>query len=121
MRCASQRCDPRPPQWKNYRYFDAKTVGLDFAGMVEDLKARFMSTRNPQPRSRSLIGRLSPGPPQAAPDGSIVVLHGCAHNPTGIDPTEAQWGAIADLCVSKKLVPFFDVAYQACARQPGAQ
>lgn len=46
---------------------------------------------------------------------SIVVLHGCAHNPTGIDPTPAQWVEIADLCLAKKLVPFFDVAYQGFA------
>ena len=52
---------------------------------------------------------------RAAPDGSVVVLHGCAHNPTGVDPTPAQWGAIADLCAAKQLVPFFDVAYQGFA------
>ncbi len=37
---------------------------------------------------------------------------GCAHNPTGIDPTQEQWGKIADICKSKNLLPFFDVAYQ---------
>ncbi len=44
----------------------------------------------------------------------IVVLFcaGCAHNPTGIDPTQEQWGKIADICKSKNLLPFFDVAYQ---------
>lgn len=40
---------------------------------------------------------------------------GCAHNPTGIDPTKEQWGKIADICKSRKLFPFFDVAYQVCA------
>ena len=48
----------------------------------------------------------------AAPDGSVVVLHGCAHNPTGVDPTPAQWEEIAALCAQKKHLPFFDVAYQ---------
>jgi hypothetical protein len=44
------------------------------------------------------------------------VLHaGCAHNPTGIDPTPQQWEAIAELCKRKKLMPFFDVAYQGFA------
>lgn len=44
------------------------------------------------------------------------VLHaGCAHNPTGIDPTPQQWEAIAELCKRKKLLPFFDVAYQGFA------
>jgi hypothetical protein len=51
----------------------------------------------------------------AAPEGSVIVLHGCAHNPTGVDPTLAQWGAIADLCIARKFVPFFDVAYQGFA------
>ncbi|PNW86841.1 hypothetical protein CHLRE_02g097900v5 [Chlamydomonas reinhardtii] len=76
-------------EWKYYRYFDADTVGLDFRGMVQDL--------------------------QAAPPGSVVVLHGCAHNPTGIDPTKDQWAAIADLCKERNLMPFFDVAYQGFA------
>lgn len=49
---------------------------------------------------------------QAAPNGSVIVLHGCAHNPTGIDPTPEQWSKIADLCEKKNHLPFFDVAYQ---------
>jgi len=76
-------------EWVYYRYFDPETVGLDFKGMTADL--------------------------EAAPEGSLVVLHGCAHNPTGIDPTPEQWGAIADLCKKKNLMPFFDVAYQGFA------
>lgn len=39
-------------------------------------------------------------------------LAGCAHNPTGIDPTNEQWAKIADLCIKKNHLPFFDVAYQ---------
>lgn len=76
-------------EWKYYRYFDADTVGLDFKGMMEDITA--------------------------APDGSIILLHGCAHNPTGIDPTPEQWQQIADLCKAKGHMPFFDVAYQGFA------
>lgn len=49
---------------------------------------------------------------QAAPEGSFVLLHGCAHNPTGIDPTPEQWEKIADVIQEKKHMPFFDVAYQ---------
>ena len=41
-----------------------------------------------------------------------MTLTGCAHNPTGIDPTQEQWGKIADICKSRNLLPFFDVAYQ---------
>ena len=40
------------------------------------------------------------------------VIAGCAHNPTGIDPTKEQWSQIADLVEKKNLFPFFDVAYQ---------
>eukprot|EP00897_Mesotaenium_endlicherianum_P007086 jgi/Mesen1/6405/ME000329S05567 len=75
--------------WGEYRYFDPKTVGLDLDGMLEDLKA--------------------------APEGSVIVLHGCAHNPTGIDPTPEQWELIADVIEKKNHLPFFDVAYQGFA------
>ncbi|KAK7463633.1 aspartate transaminase aat1 [Stygiomarasmius scandens] len=74
---------------RGYRYFDKSTVGLDFEGMKADLKA--------------------------APEHSIVLLHACAHNPTGIDPTHAQWKEISDLVKEKNLFPFFDMAYQGFA------
>lgn len=41
-----------------------------------------------------------------------MLLHGCAHNPTGIDPTPEQWEVIADVIQEKNHIPFFDVAYQ---------
>ena len=47
----------------------------------------------------------------AAP-GTIVLLHACAHNPTGVDPTSEQWHELAKIFVEKKLFPFFDSAYQ---------
>lgn len=56
---------------KQYRYYDKKTVGLDFAGMLEDIKG--------------------------LPDKSIVLLHACAHNPTGVDPTKEQWKEICEV------------------------
>ncbi|PAV22568.1 glutamic oxaloacetic transaminase AAT1 [Pyrrhoderma noxium] len=74
---------------KGYRYFDKKTVGLDFAGLKEDLLN--------------------------APEKSVVLLHACAHNPTGIDPTVEQWKEISDIVKEKKLFPFFDMAYQGFA------
>jgi len=49
---------------------------------------------------------------EAATAGSCVLLHTCAHNPTGVDPTEAQWQQIADVCKRRQLYPFFDTAYQ---------
>lgn len=80
--------DARVP-WSEYRYYDPKTVGLDFDGMISDIKA--------------------------APEGSFILLHGCAHNPTGIDPTPEQWQKIADVIQEKNHIPFFDVAYQGFA------
>jgi aspartate aminotransferase len=44
-----------------------------------------------------------------------VLLHACAHNPTGVDPTEGQWAEISDIFKEKKLFPFFDMAYQGFA------
>ena len=46
---------------------------------------------------------------------SVCLLQGCAHNPTGIDPTKEQWSQICDLCQKKNHLPFFDVAYQGFA------
>ncbi|XVF48300.1 hypothetical protein PTKIN_Ptkin03bG0179300 [Pterospermum kingtungense] len=80
--------DARVP-WSEYRYYDPKTVGLDFEGMIADIKA--------------------------APEGSFILLHGCAHNPTGIDPTPEQWGIIANVIQEKNHIPFFDIAYQGFA------
>ncbi|OJJ47739.1 hypothetical protein ASPZODRAFT_63994 [Penicilliopsis zonata CBS 506.65] len=51
---------------------------------------------------------------QASP-GDVVVLHACAHNPTGADPSKEQWEKFAALCQAKGLIPFFDLAYQGFA------
>jgi aspartate aminotransferase len=73
-----------------YRYLDASGVGFDLDGMLEDLKA--------------------------APDGSAVLLHACAHNPTGVDPTPEQWVKICSVLKEKPgLSLFFDSAYQGFA------
>jgi len=50
-----------------------------------------------------------------APNNSIVLLHACAHNPTGVDPTKEQWKEIAILLKEKSHFPFFDCAYQGFA------
>jgi aspartate aminotransferase len=52
---------------------------------------------------------------EAAPQGSIILLHACAHNPTGVDPTEDQWKQIAEVMRSRSHFPFFDTAYQGFA------
>jgi aromatic-amino-acid transaminase len=74
---------------KSYRYYDPKTKGLDFAGMQEALNA--------------------------IPAGSVVVLHACCHNPTGVDLTNEQWSAVLEIVRSRSLVPFLDLAYQGFA------
>ncbi|MCW8348124.1 aspartate/tyrosine/aromatic aminotransferase [Vibrio sp. ZSDZ65] len=73
-----------------YRYYNSETKDKDFAGMVADLE-------------------------QAAA-GDIVLLHGCCHNPTGIDPTPAEWEQLAKLVADKGLIPLFDFAYQGFAK-----
>lgn len=74
---------------KQYKYYNKETIGLDFDGMIADLKA--------------------------APAKSIVLLHACAHNPTGIDPTPEQWKEISQVVKEKEHYPFFDMAYQGFA------
>ncbi|XP_068148248.1 aspartate aminotransferase, cytoplasmic [Drosophila tropicalis] len=73
----------------SYRYWDQNKRQLDLKGMLADLD-------------------------QAVP-GSVIILHACAHNPTGSDPTQEQWKEIADLMERKKLFPLFDSAYQGFA------
>ena len=46
------------------------------------------------------------------PSGDLVLLHGCCHNPSGVDLKEAQWQAVAKLCNERGLLPFIDLAYQ---------
>lgn len=52
---------------------------------------------------------------EKAPEGAVIILHACAHNPTGCDPTMEQWHKLADVMEAKKLFPFFDSAYQGFA------
>jgi aspartate aminotransferase, cytoplasmic len=52
---------------------------------------------------------------KSAPEGSIILLHACAHNPTGVDPTRDQWKELANIIREKKHFPFFDCAYQGFA------
>ena len=47
--------------------------------------------------------------------GSVVLLHACAHNPTGVDPSFEDWKKIADVMIKKRLIPYFDSAYQGFA------
>jgi aspartate/tyrosine/aromatic aminotransferase len=75
---------------KPYAYYDEEKKALDFDGMLDSLRK--------------------------IPKGDIVLLHTCCHNPTGIDPDESQWRAIADVVVERELLPFVDIAYQGFAK-----
>ncbi|KAE9375773.1 glutamate oxaloacetate transaminase 2 [Stipitochalara longipes BDJ] len=74
---------------EKYRYYNKDTIGLDFEGMIADIKG--------------------------APKGSIFLLHACAHNPTGVDPTPEQWKEISEAVKSGEHYAFFDMAYQGFA------
>jgi aromatic-amino-acid transaminase len=88
------------PSWENHRalftnagftvesypYYDAATRGINFDGMLAALNA--------------------------APAGTVVVLHACCHNPTGYDITAAQWDQVVAAVDANKLVAFLDMAYQ---------
>ena len=51
----------------------------------------------------------------AIPEGSVILLHACAHNPTGVDPTPEQWKEMFAVIKARKLLPYFDMAYQGFA------
>jgi len=73
----------------SYRYYEPTTHGLDVLGMQQALNA--------------------------IPAGSIVVLHACCHNPTGVDLDPSQWEKTLQIVQSRGLVPFLDLAYQGFA------
>jgi len=73
-------------QVKEYPYYDPATKGLDFGKMRETLSK--------------------------VPATDIVLLHVCCHNPTGVDPSPAQWSELASLAAEKGWMTFFDFAYQ---------
>ena len=77
----------------SYRYYDASTCALDFGGLCADL--------------------------EALPLGAAVVLHACAHNPTGADPTPEQWRAVGAIVQRRRLLPIFDVAYLGMGNRHG--
>lgn len=91
------------PSWENHRalfegagfkvsaypYYDAATHGLDFAGMAAALAK--------------------------APEGTIVVLHACCHNPTGVDLEPGHWEEVLEIVRTRRLIPILDSAYQGFA------
>ena len=73
-------------QFKTYRYYSSEMKGLDFDAMISDL--------------------------EDARSGDVVLLHGCCHNPSGVDPTKEQWATLAELLAERQLLPMIDFAYQ---------
>lgn len=76
-------------EFREYCYLDYDRGAVDFEGMKADLRA--------------------------APPGSIILLHPCAHNPSGADPSQAQWEELRLLIQERQLMPLFDTAYQGFA------
>ncbi|RLK33729.1 amino acid aminotransferase [Cupriavidus plantarum] len=88
------------PSWENHRvvferagfkvnsypYYDPATGGLKFDEMLAAI--------------------------QQIPQGGIVLLHACCHNPTGVDLNNEQWLQVIDVVKQRKLLPFVDMAYQ---------
>ncbi len=75
---------------KSHPYYDTRRHVIDIDGMLETLRS--------------------------APKGDVLLLHACCHNPSGLDPSEDEWRAIADVVVERELLPFVDIAYQGFAR-----
>ncbi|KAJ9099812.1 hypothetical protein QFC21_003811 [Naganishia friedmannii] len=73
----------------SYPYYNPQTIGLDFEGFVKSI--------------------------ESMPEKSVILLHSCAHNPTGVDPTPEQWETLAGLFLKKGHYAFFDSAYQGFA------
>uniref|UniRef100_A0AAA9TG41 Aspartate aminotransferase n=2 Tax=Bos TaxID=9903 RepID=A0AAA9TG41_BOVIN len=80
-------------QLQSYRYYDPKTCGFDFTGAIEDISK--------------------------IPAQSVILLHACAHNPTGVDPRPEQWKEMATVVKKNNLFAFFDMAYQGFASGDG--
>ncbi|URL01192.1 aspartate/tyrosine/aromatic aminotransferase [Avibacterium sp. 20-126] len=74
---------------REYRYYDAERKALDWENLIADLSN--------------------------ASEGDVVLLHGCCHNPTGIDPTPEQWQQLAEMSAKNGWLPLFDFAYQGLA------
>ncbi|MCW9709888.1 aspartate/tyrosine/aromatic aminotransferase [Avibacterium sp. 21-586] len=74
---------------REYRYYDAERKALDWDNLIADLSN--------------------------AGEGDVVLLHGCCHNPTGIDPTPEQWQQLAEMSAQNGWLPLFDFAYQGLA------
>lgn len=72
-------------QRQTYPYFNPQSFTVNFEAITQTLRSK-------------------------AIEGDVVILHGCAHNPTGVDFTKDEWRIMAEICQEKKLIPFIDLA-----------
>lgn len=77
-------------QAKTYTYYDKEKHTLNFDRMCADI--------------------------QQMPENSVILLHGCCHNPSGVDPSKEQWKELSQIILKQKLLPFFDLAYHGLAQ-----
>lgn len=91
------------PTWSNH-------IQIFNAAGLEVRKIPYWDAKNFRFAHETFISHL-----ESAPVGSVILLHACAHNPTGMDPTHEQWKEIASTMKAGGLIPFFDVAYQGFA------
>ena len=75
---------------KTYPYYDAASHGVDYKAFLQAL--------------------------EGAAAGTVIVLHACCHNPSGVDLTDVQWEGVIEVMARRKLVPFLDLAYQGFSR-----
>ncbi len=75
---------------KTYPYYDAATHGVNFTGLLDAL--------------------------ESAKAGTVIVLHACCHNPSGVDLTDSQWDQVIEVVGRRQLIPFLDLAYQGFSR-----
>ncbi|WP_089138751.1 amino acid aminotransferase [Vibrio rumoiensis] len=92
------------PTWANH-------VGVFTAAGVETAQYNYYNAETHDKDFNAMLASLAD-----AQAGDVVLLHGCCHNPTGIDPTAAEWEQLAKLCADKGLLPLFDFAYQGFAK-----
>jgi len=78
-------------EMKSYPYYDRESLGVDFDAMMSTLRSETKA-------------------------GDVVLLHGCCHNPTGADLSDAQWEELAAFMAERKLLPFIDLAYLGLGR-----
>ncbi|MFZ9888402.1 MAG: aromatic amino acid transaminase, partial [Myxococcota bacterium] len=88
------------PTWENH-------VQIFAAASVNVVRYPYYEKKSRRLDEEGMLAALA-----NADAGDVVLLHGCCHNPSGVDPSEEMWRAIAKVCADRRLVPLIDLAYQ---------